>query len=707
MAKLRHPVPRQDALFAGRLAALVKRLDMRGNPANNTCPFPRPKHPLFPDQEAANLEIARMLGEEIDSAQYHTKETDAAAKDYHAMTEAVKKVDMLCRTASARTVELQSLVARLQNGVDSAGQDGLPPNLDTEACLEKSSHTSFLAHLPDTVERINKLEAESRGLLLEAQRALSDLRFPNISEDFVEESRDAIDELAAVCSFAVATREATLAKAEALKRVRRIWTTMADVFDRLNGLRDDIAESIKQHTWKSDLEGDAALLTPESPASVLLSTEVASPEISERLDSLASTLNEDIMSPLGMVSSSLGSSLREYLFECASGLKCALEDARRMAAIFAAVQKQYSDMINVLDETNALQLRVEELRARCESGAEDLLTGALDGDLFKIAIDSIIAEFSQLSSDAQSLQESLPRRIAFVAPSDKTSGVSFVPSHQKRFSVSSGLSLDVVRQATSVGLPIDLVALDRTVRSDSNRYSIILAGEIESLSQAINQFRLSEVARRTDLQVSSISASVGQAVEATGVVQRVVHEATDQHLSLDQLVALSDQIDEVSKVHGPVITSACVSLRDLVTQLDSGLAGLDHASGKALTAPRKRAFEEAKRQVEFWRESVEVLSERISDLRHLEQTRLIEEERAKEEEERLRLEAEQERVEAERRAAAEAEAQARAEEERLRLEQEAAQEQERLAIEAAEAERRRLTERQVISLDEGTLIYDF
>ncbi|EKM59623.1 uncharacterized protein PHACADRAFT_88087 [Phanerochaete carnosa HHB-10118-sp] len=708
MAKLRHPVGRQDVLFAGRLAALVKRLEMRGNPANLSSPFPRPKHPLFLDQEAANFEIARVLGEEIETAQYHVKEADTVAKDYHVMSEAVKKVNSLCRSASTRTSEFQSLIARLTKGVDSREQDGLPPSLDNETCLQKPSHAGFLARLPDVVERVNELEAESGDLLLEAERALSALRFPNINEDFREESTDTVDELVAARNSAVAARDATLAQVDALGRVQRVWTTMATIFDRLNNLREDIAESIKRHAWESDTEDDAALLTPESPASVLPSADPTPPEVSESLDQLASMLGDDVMSPLGVVGSSLGPPLREYLYNCASGLGTALEDARRMAVASTAIQKQSSEMMAVRDETNILQVRMEEFKARCESEAERLLTGALDGDGGKAVLTALYPDASQLRSDAQSVQDSLPHRIPFVSTSDKAIAVQSIPPHQKHFSVSSGLSLDLVRQAAFAGLPIDLLALDRTVRADCNRYSILLAGGVEGLSQAINHFKVCEVARRIDLQVSSLSTSLRHASDNTKTLQQSVNEAPEMGLSYDKLAALSEQLDKISETHRPDITSISISLRDLVSQLDAGLTGLDHASGNALVLSRKRAGEEAQQRAGSWKESVEILSERITDLRRREQVRLAEE-RAREEAESLRLEAkaraEQERLEAERRIAEEQARTQAAEEKRLRLE-DAAREHERLAVEAAEAERRRIAEPRVPSLDEGALVHD-
>ncbi|GJE84717.1 hypothetical protein PsYK624_007930 [Phanerochaete sordida] len=711
MAKLRHPVARQDVLFSGRLAAVVKRLEMRGNPAKSISLLPRPKHPLFPEQEAANFGIAKMLGEEIDSAQYHVREAEAAAKEYHTRAEAVKKVELLCRTAFNRTTELRSLATRLATGVDSGEQHGQPPSLDSEACLQMASHAGFLAHLPETVERINELEAETGALLLDAERALSDLHFPNISEDFVEESTDTVDELATARASAVASRDTTLAKVEALTRVRRVWASMADIFDRLNGLREDIAESIRRHAWESDSEGDAALLTPESPASVLPSTDTASLEVSERLDQLTSALNEDVVAPLDALSPSLGHSLREYLSGCASGLQAALEDARRMALTLSAVQQQSSEMAAVRDEFNALQLRVEEFKARCETEAEKVITGTLDDEQINASFTDLVANVSQLRSDAQSSQESLARRIPFISPSSKTSsGTSFVPTHHKRFSVSSGLSLDIIRQATFAGLPIDLAALDRSVRADCNRFSILLAGEIESLSQSRDYFRLCELARKVDLQAKSFSASLLRAIGNTEALQLTVDEAAERSMSLDQLASLSEQLDSIAKTHASGIALACHTLRDLLDQLDAGSAGLDRASSNALTSARRRAVEEAQQQAQMWQESVEVLSERLSDLRQLEQMRLGEEERVREEEERLRLEsearAEEERLEAQRQFAAEAKARALAEEAQRQRQEAATREQERLAFEAAEAERRGAAERQVICLDEDVFGMD-
>lgn len=235
---------------------------------------------------------------------------------------------------------------------------------------------------------------------------------------------------------------------------------------------------------------------------------------------------------------------------------------------------------------------------------------------------------------------------------------------------------------------------------------MLLAGEIENLPRALEHFRLCEVARIIDLQVSSLSSNLRHAVNDTETLRRTVDRAHETDCALDQLSAWSQEVDKVSKSHGPSISATCASLRDLLSQLDAGTTSLDHGSGCSLVSARKRAVLEAQEQVETWKESVEVLSERLSDLRQLTQTKIAEE-RAKKEAEGLRLKAEAEaRARAERRVAEQAEARAQAaNEERQRLEN-AAREQERLVLEAADAQRREVRGRQVISLDEDVFGMD-
>jgi hypothetical protein len=88
-AQLTHPSSRQDSVFSARAAAIVKRLYSRENPGSVTSSFPRPAHPLFPDQLSANNTVTKVLGEELETGLSLAAMLERSALDYHVACEAV------------------------------------------------------------------------------------------------------------------------------------------------------------------------------------------------------------------------------------------------------------------------------------------------------------------------------------------------------------------------------------------------------------------------------------------------------------------------------------------------------------------------------------------------------------------------------------------------------------------------------------------
>ena len=57
-------------------------------------------HHLFPDQHGANTEIANTLAAELAAANEQAAEAERAAKEYHAVLEKVKKVELIIKPTS-------------------------------------------------------------------------------------------------------------------------------------------------------------------------------------------------------------------------------------------------------------------------------------------------------------------------------------------------------------------------------------------------------------------------------------------------------------------------------------------------------------------------------------------------------------------------------------------------------------------------------
>lgn len=689
IAKLHHPSSRQDAAFLSRSTALMKRLKMRENPTSPISYFPKPSHHLFPDQESANQAIVRTLASELVAALDQAQEAEQSAKEYHAAMEAVKKVENTCKTASDLATQLKSLAHRLEAGTESTAGDGSPPDLSSEACLPSQSHSVFLALFPTLLDELSQAISVAGQTILSGRSVIADLPRTGIDGQFILDSAATVDRLADCHTSVIKVREAMQHRVETLNKLRTVWSTMATLFDQLDGLRYDITDAIQKHMHKQQASQDAALLTPESPVSPLPSVQLTPSEASTQLTTLASVLQDGIMTPLNSVAPSIGSELQTYLSNCSAGLSMSLEETRRIMRAWDSVQNQASEISIVRDETHALQMRSEHLKLRYDDAIQEVLEGRLSTQAALQTRAELDEQVALLKVDTQRFQDELSSRVPFVGTVEPGSTRSSPTVVRRRFSVSTGFSLDVVRQAAQAGMPFDAAALDRAVRADANSYSILLAGEVNSLSQKAELFHLAQLARTIDEAVGSIVQDLEGANLSYEALQSSL-SASEENLSLDHLSSISAQVDELFQGRGHSIASSCIAARDLLDQLEAGCSRCDPACEASMSLPRRRAVEDAEDRFNIWREGMEVLSERVSDLQHLEQVRLMELAKAREEEEKLRIE-EEGRLERKR---IEKEAQEKAEAERLRVEAE---------VEARAAEERKLAEENVRIEQEAAL----
>ncbi|KAI0698913.1 hypothetical protein BC835DRAFT_628774 [Cytidiella melzeri] len=703
MAKLSHPTSRRDTSFLSRSTTLLKRLKMRENPSSPVNFFPRPSHRLFPDQDGANVEIAHILSAELATAHEQAYEAERAAKEYHGTLEKVKRVENVLKTASDLTDQLKSLAHRLETGVESTAGDGSPPTLSSEACLHSNSHSVFLAHAPQLLDIVSEVEQTANQVTLAGRAALAALPREGIDPQFVRDSVAVFDQLASYRTSAIKSRSSVALRIETLRKCRGIWSSMAETFDKLDNIRHDVMEGMQQQMYKPQANQDAALLTPESPSSPLSSFEISVQQANEQLEVLASALNTQVVSPLSEITPSIGQGLEAYLSDCSSGLSQSLDELNRLTQSWTLVQRQASEMAIVSDETHALQMRSEHLKLQYEDSTRDVLLGNLSGaDLLEKEKElETMAEL--LTQDVQSFQDKLSLRIPIVGSGERSSAPRSAPnSHRRRFSISTGFSLEAVRQAAQAGLPFDAAALNRAVRADANSYSIMLAGEVETLSRHAHHFRLAQQARAIDVSVRGVLEGLHEACVSLDGFQSLL-DSHEPPVSLANLLSISQEVDQLYRDKGQSLAASCISTRDLLERMETQLASRDPSAEATSLALRRRAVEEAEEKFNGWRESVEVLSEQLSDMQHAERMRLDAEARARaDEEERLRLAEEHRRIaEEERLRLAEEERVRREEEEKLRREEEKRLcfvEEERLRV--AEQERLRLADEERLRLVE-------
>lgn len=694
LAKLHHPSSRQDSSFLSRSSALMKRLDMRENPASSKSLFPRPAHHLFPDQAGANEFIVQTLASELTVAREQAQEAEYAAKEYHVALEAVRKVENACKAASELTCRLETLSQRLETGAESTAGDGSPPNLSSEACLHSQSHSVFLALFPSLSDDISQATGAVDEAVLSGRAAIADLPRIGIDAQFISDSVATIDQLAACHASVMSVWDTVSHGVKALKKCRTIWSAMATTFDKLDGLRYDMAEAIQRQRHRQQASQDAALLTPESPASPLVSSQLTVSQAEEQLTLLSSFMQDEVVVPLTSATPSIGTDLQTYLTNCSESLALALEEIRRVARSWNSVQQQATTMNIIGDETHVLQMRSEHLKLRYDDSMQDILAGTLSGQAALQTKKHLEETTALLKADIQAFQDSLSIRVSFVGTpelgSTRPTAAAIV---RRRFSVSTGFSLDVVRQAVQAGSPFDAAALDRAVRADANSYSMLLAGEVDSLMQKVELFQLAQLAQAIDEAVASTTEDLRDANDSLEKILASLSESSEP-VCLDDLSSFSTQVDELYRGKGHDVATACISARDLLEQLEVGCARCDPSSEAMLSLPRRHGIEDLEERFNDWRESVEVLSERVSDMQHLEQVRLTDLAEAYKEEERLRLEKEA-RLERERH---ERQMQERAAADRL-----LAQAKVRLEAEARAAEDRRLAEELVRAEEQAAL----
>ena len=182
-AHLTHPSSRQDSVFSARAGAIVKRLSSRENPCSVTSSFPRPTHPLFPDQPSANNTITKVLGEELEIGLSLAAMLERNALDYHAACEAVMGAKHSVTSANELSNSYVSVLHHMLNGVESSDGDGTPPDVTTESCLRETKHATFLALHPSLLQQHDKFDEEV-GSVLQASLLLG-LADINVDKDWL------------------------------------------------------------------------------------------------------------------------------------------------------------------------------------------------------------------------------------------------------------------------------------------------------------------------------------------------------------------------------------------------------------------------------------------------------------------------------------------------------------------------------------------
>ncbi|CCL99169.1 uncharacterized protein FIBRA_01184 [Fibroporia radiculosa] len=678
LARYSHPSSRQDVAFMSRANALSKRLLMRDNPGSATSAFPRPQHPLFSDQSTSNDAIARLLAFEIATAIDYMRKADSGAKEYHATFEAVRRVEKCCKTASKLSTQLDSIIQQLEIGVVTEGDDGTPPDLSSDACLDNARHVIFLTALPSVLQELEKVDAETVALLPTAQAALLHLDRPGVDSQFKIDCTRVIERLAESQSTAKRVREATVARASTLTTIRQVWTAMSRLFSELESIRDEVADATERQMWRQQIRPYEAPPTPESPSITLPPLTVSLIMVDAKLNDIQARLHQTIFLPISSTSPSLGDRLKVVLGECADGLSTYTAQTRQLAQLWDAVQSQAATMGSIRDEVYGLQVQTEELKIRFDKGVQDVLSGTLSGDELLLTEGALSGDLKRLQDSTRNFSQDIAHRISFVGQAHLPQARG-TTSGRKR-SLSSSFSVEILREAIAFDAPVDPMLLDQVVRADCNSYCMMLAGAVKSLEQKADHFQLAKTAKAVDNAVASLLDNICRVVTAVAFVQGSLNDTNSRH-TLDDLDKFSNDVQHLLQANDTEIARSLSPIRGLIHRLRSIASGSESVPD-GIIPPRLRAFDQAESQYHVWKEGVIALQQHISHSQQAEHARLAKEARLMEEKEHLAAEA-RARVAREQ---AEEDLRAKAEEERL--ERERLEAKERAELETREKEDR-------------------
>ncbi|KAI5894093.1 uncharacterized protein SCHCODRAFT_02623709 [Schizophyllum commune H4-8] len=699
-AKLQHPTQAQSKTFTTRSNELLRRMAYRGRPTAPTSSFPRPSHPLFPDQDEANASIAYALEAEINSTTDIVQQVAELAKEYREGWSAVQAVEELNKSCSDLSGTFESIIDRLENGFTGASTDGSAPDLSSEACLEPTRHAAYLTLLPSVLEELEKASVATSTTIQGSHATLLNADKPGIDATFRQEAAANVQKLAETRSRADEVRKSVTARVARLREARRIKSLMEDHLRQLEQQRHRIEESMEKYKWRQESRGGNSLPTPESPSSTPLQ-DVQPADVRRHLQELVVARSQQIEAPLAQLNATLEEPMQQWLTSSLSTLKTLSAQLETMTTLLEGIQKQSTVMASVRDEFNDLHVRAEDIRMRYQSAANHVLSGELHGDNIAESRAQLLDTLNDLDTAATTFTNGLSSRIPFVARQPAPSPVKKAFTFVKRRPSLADLRLGANTQDEhSIDLPFDLTTLDEAVRSDSNSYAMRLSSEVQNLRQRAEYLNQAIRAKEFDARLIGVLDDIDAFAGQIDSLKTTLSSVASQPDCLDRLEALRAEVQETLATRQEALARCMTPLQDILQEMEASADSHSTSPQEVLHISRKRALSDAKSKLMDIKNDGEALVSRIADAhaaeaRRLEEARLEAERLAQLERERQAAEAaeaarlEQERLEEERRQ--------REEDERLTEEQRKREEEERLALLAAEEARKeeeRLAEEQ-------------
>jgi Growth-Arrest-Specific Protein 2 Domain len=703
-----HPQARQDVVFTSRANALAKRLSQRADSASVTNTILRPVHLLLPDYGASNADIIETLSSELVSSHDLAKKVEILAKEYHASYEAVHTVESLCSVTEEHLINLNSLVRRLENGVEARDGDGTPPNLDNIACLVPTSHAAFLALFPSLMDEMAALDARVDTTTRSFAVALLRLNQPNIDTEFKARATSIAGELSSRRTASHTIRDDVAIRVNQLRQVRRVRSSLDKAAEVLEELHQDINDGIKRDKWTPHCTHVSAPLTPESSMELLPDASTKPADALQMLEHLQITEIDIISSSFTSFASTLPVNLRDYMTQDLFELRATIDGLKKTALLWEAIRVQTTTMASIMDETNDLRVRLEDLK----SGFEDCISDILDINYSEEGIVSVqerlVAEEKELREVSQATIDGLSGRVPFV--SDNTQIFRSFSAHNRRASSLSGKAVSIrnLRLQYQTDPPVDTVSLDNDVRVDCNQLCMMLSGAMQSVQAKAHNLDLAHISKAAETHLHALNDHITRIASDISTQQTSFH--AQEHKDVEQLAVMAEDLNHRFAVSHADVNRSLSRVRELIAQMESMSNNHDTGVYEKMILPRVRAMKESETRFNVLEEQVSRFKDAIAELQRAVQERLaeiarLEDERRKkekrEEEERERRE-EQMMIEMEEKKRAEQELRRREEEQQERARKDA-EERERVESERREREEKERTEREARERTEGVV----
>ena len=641
------------------------RLSQRGDPAAVKNTFLHPSHMLFPDQDLCNRLLVSTLSAEMVQSVDLTQKAEELGKRYHSAYEMIERTEGLCTAAEQHLERYEAIAQKLENGIGTLdSDDGKPPNLEDVACLEPTTHSTFLALFPSITNDLDELNKRVTRTMQELAAMSLRLSRPNVDPDFKANANAVADRLSSKKQSLCGVHANISACVDHLKHIRRIRSSLDGVHTSLEDIRQDVDEGIRRDQWTPKSIEPSAPLTPESSLDLLPAVGTSPEETIQRLNDIRNVVIEESISSFSSISLKIPHTLRNWVDQDLSESKGAVEGLLHLASLWQATIKQSSVMFEVTDTSNDLRVQLDDLQGEFDTFVDAVLDH--NSTPSSHVRQELISREKSLQDAVKTFVDGLSHRVPFIGSVKRSPPRGRPP--RNRSAASSVSSIGSIRQRPQAEFPPELASLDNTVRADCNQLCLALSNATASLQTRAKQLKVAELSRKVEAVLASIHDDIRTV--ADDVNDRRDAFSSIKTPSLGYLDDFAARLDADFQARRVEISRSFSPIRELLSALDALPSSRESGTYERMVLPRTRSMKEAETIFDALQDQVAKLRAQVLDERKREAERLA---RIAEEEAR--------RIERER----------KAEEERLRKEEEgrlAREEQE--AIRLGELERLRL-----------------